>query len=91
MNMTFEMTVYKAQNFAAKLQTKKKGWFLLFQQGFGGLITQFLMAICFAKILKEGEAQCQKQKNVKSVMRKSGKAKASARPAEPISPNLKPK
>jgi len=69
--VTFEMIVYKAQVFAVKLQSTKPGVFLAnLRIGFGALITQTLMGLCFAKIYSEGERQCLKQKRVKTVNKK---------------------
>lgn len=70
MNMTFEIFVYRAQLFAVKMQSRRKGWFVVLGQAFGGLITQFLMGLCFAKILAEGEKQWQKQRSAKFAKRK---------------------
>lgn len=55
--ITFEIFIYRAQNFAVKLQQKKGGKFALFQNAGGAFITQFLMGLCFAYIMKNGEDQ----------------------------------
>lgn len=69
--MTFEMIVFKLQTAAAKLQNKKPGPFLNnLSIGGGAMLTQFLMAASFAKVLAEGEKQCRIQKNAKRVTRK---------------------
>lgn len=68
--MTFEIFVYRAQLFAVKLQQKKKGAFLLLQQGAGAMLTQFLMGLCFAKIMSEGEQQWLKRKSAKTANKK---------------------
>jgi hypothetical protein len=67
--MTFEIFVYRAQMFAVKWQGRKPGKFLdNLAIAAGAMITQFLMAMCFAKILAEGEKQCRlkKQKSVRT-------------------------
>jgi len=69
--MTFELFVYRAQMFAVKLQSKPgRGFFILLQQAGGAWITQFLMALCFGKIMAEGQRQWLKQSSAKSVNRK---------------------
>lgn len=69
--MTFEMTVFKIQGFAVKLQQKKPGpFFNNLQLGLGALLTQFLMGMCFAKVMAEGERQCRTQRRAKSANKK---------------------
>lgn len=69
--MTFELTVFKIQGFAVKLQSKTPGPFLNnVQLGLGALLTQFLMGMCFAKVLTEGQKQWQTQRRVKTAKRK---------------------
>jgi hypothetical protein len=58
--MTFEIFVYRAQLFAAKLQAHINGpqkFWTPYAVGLGGLITQFLMGICFGRCLASGEKQ----------------------------------
>jgi len=69
--MTFEIFVYRAQQFAVKWQgTKPGGFFNNLKIALGANITQFLMGMCFVKIYSEGERQWQKQRSVKSAIRK---------------------
>lgn len=67
--ITFELFIYRAQVFAMKLQQKKGGKFALFQNAGGAFITQFLMGLCFAYIMKNGEEQW-KRKNASTVTKK---------------------
>jgi len=80
MKMTFEVFVYRAQTFAVKLQQSKPGGFVNnLRIGTGGIITQFLMGLCFAKIYSEGEKQWQQKLSaVKGVDRKLQATKPSA-------------
>jgi hypothetical protein len=58
MKMTFEIFLYRAQTFAVKLQQSKPGTFVTnLKIGFGGMITQLLMGMAFAKCYAEGERQ----------------------------------
>ena len=72
MKMTLEVFVYRAQTFAVKLQQSKPGGFVNnLRIGAGGIITQFLMGLCFAKIYSEGEKQWRlKQNSVKPVVKR---------------------
>jgi hypothetical protein len=86
--MNFEIFVYRAQVFAAKMQAHIQGppaFWKPYAVGLGGIITQFLMSICFARTLAEGEKQWQKQKSAKSATKKSEPAKKPVPSAEPIS------
>jgi hypothetical protein len=86
--MTFEIFVYRAQMFAAKLQAHIQGpqkFWTPYAVGLGGIITQFLMSICFGKTLAEGEKQWRIQRSAKSATKKSEPAKKSVPSAEPTS------
>jgi len=80
MKMTLEVFVYRAQTFAVKLQQSKPGGFVNnCRIGFGGIITQFLMGMCFAKIYSEGEKQWRlKQSVVKLAVKRSQPTKPNA-------------
>jgi hypothetical protein len=83
--MTFEIFVYRAQGFAVKMQNRKPGKFFdNLKMGLGGLITQFLMAACFARTMAEGEKQWRhrQRSNAKRAIKRSAQVKPPARSAE---------
>lgn len=55
--ITFEVGIYRAQCWAMKWQQKKGGKIALLQNAGGAFVTQFLMGLCFAYIMKNGEEQ----------------------------------
>jgi hypothetical protein len=79
--MSFEVFIFRAQTFAAKLQGNKHkpGSFLWnLQMSLGAMLTQILMTLAFGKVLAEGEKQwrkLQKQKSATVVNKKSGSTK----------------
>jgi len=82
--MTLELFVYRAQTFAVKLQQGKPGTFVNnLRIGFGGIVTQFLMGLCFAKIYSEGEKQWQRKLNA---VKLAGKK---LQPTKPPAPSAK--
>ncbi len=63
--MTFELFVYRAQMFAMRQQQRTPGKFVNnFLIGLGAVITQSLMAACFARTMMIGESQWRKQRSV---------------------------